>query len=93
MGDRILSSLNELIGFINNNLKNVKQLKIIPLNDFGIKYRIIDKNNYISFLKKYIREDSKITYSTFKDVNLINTRVASVDNMDSSYRVVIIVKE
>ena len=93
MGDRILSSLNELIGFINNNLKNVKQIKIIPLNDFGIKYRIIDKNNYISFLKKYIREDSKITYSTFKDVNLINTRVASVDNMDSSYRVVIIVKE
>lgn len=88
-----MSSLNELIGFINNNLKNVKQIKIIPLNDFGIKYRIIDKNNYISFLKKYIREDSKITYSTFKDVNLINTRVASVDNMDSSYRVVIIVKE
>lgn len=88
-----MSSLNELIGFINNNLKNVKQIKIIPLNDFGIKYRIIDKNNYIIFLKKYIREDSKITYSTFKDVNLINTRVASVDNMDSSYRVVIIVKE
>lgn len=93
MGASILSSLIELKGFLNNNLENVKQVKIIPLNDFGIKYKIIDKKDYIRFLEKYIREDSRITYNTFRDVNLIKTKVASVDNMDSSYRVVIIVKE
>lgn len=93
MGARILSSLTELIGFINNNLENVKQVKIIPLNDFGIEYRIIHKKDYIRFLEEYIREDSRITYNTFKDTSLRNTKVSSVDNMDSSYRVVIIAKE
>lgn len=93
MGAGILNSLIELIGFLNKNIENVTQVKIIPLNDFGIKYRIIDKKDYIKFLEEYIREDSRITYNVFKDINLRNTKVASVDNMDSSYRVVIIAKE
>lgn len=75
------------------NINNIKRMKIIPLNDFSVKYKVFPKEEYAQALQEHVKPDDRISYNTFKNTELENVNVVSIEKTDSAYRMVIFIND